>query len=484
MRLWKSFAGLIALCFVCLQLSNCGDLSPTILGSLPATGTVGSPYSGTLAPSDNNQNRYSWTSIAGLPPGVTASQKSGVLTVSGTPTQPGSFNFSAFAGDSQFEILEYAITIEIATAEPRIITAPAAVSAPVGQIATFAVTASSATPLRFQWSKNGFPVSGAIASSYTTPPAVAADDGASFTVEVSNKAGSASSTAAVLTVLPRWPLPGDWRFQGMDLPAGTVEASVENSAELRSYQSENRPGFLAAPLEVGLQFADTCKSSNPADCVWRFSGYNPPKDGVFPTSVYKSGSLDKLDTGLGDLGSSTVVTSLDLVPENQIYALGALQTSQAAGFEISSQTVPSDQLQTMATKLGEQSRVITGVSYDADGNVFVVSYGWTDDPNTVYEVRAVMIPSHSTSVATADSDDIIAAITQLAGQGFIITALGGNPARGVLIVGSRVKGDALPRALEVFQQTDHQGHLSNAMQALWRKIGGTTPSSFVQIGEQ
>ena len=478
MRLWKSFAAVIALCFVCMQLSSCGYMNTTIIGSLPTTGTVGSPYSGTLIPSGDASD-FRWT-VMGLPPGVTYFQKNGVLSVSGTPTQAGTFKFSAFVLDVQYDNATYAINIVISAATPSISTQPAAVSAPVGQIATFAVTASSTTPLRFQWSKNGTAINGAIGSSYTTPSLVAADDGASFTVAVSNKAGSATSIAAVLTVLPRSPQPGDLRFQGMDLPAGTVD----NSAEFSSFHSENRPGFLATPLEVGLQFADTCKSSNPADCVWRFSGYNPAEGGVFPTSVYNSDSLDKMDTRLGDLGSSTVVTSLDLEPENQIYALGALQTPQASGFEFSSQTVPPDQLQTMATKLGEQSRVITAMSYDADGKVLVVSYGWTADPTTLYEVRAVIIPSSSTSVATADSDDIAAAITQLAGQGFIITALGGNPARGVLIAGTRVKADALPRPFEMFQQTGHQGHLSSATQALWRKIGGTTPSPFVQFGEQ
>jgi hypothetical protein len=134
----------------------------------------------------------------------------------------------------------------------------------------------------------------------------------------------------------------------------------------------------------------------------------------------------------------TVITSLDLEPVNQIFACGALQVAQAGGFEISSQTVSPGQLQATATQLGEQSRVITALAYDANGNVFVVSYGWQSDATTVYSTQAVMIPSTSTDVATADSNAIIAAITNLAGHGYIITAMGGNAANGLLLVGARV----------------------------------------------
>jgi hypothetical protein len=77
---------------------------------------------------------------------------------------------------------------------------PASVTVPLGQTATFTVSATGTGALTYQWSKNGVPITGANSSSYTTPPTLAGDSGAVFTVSVSNAAGSAASGPATLTV--------------------------------------------------------------------------------------------------------------------------------------------------------------------------------------------------------------------------------------------------------------------------------------------
>src|SRR4029077_12241783 len=69
-----------------------------------------------------------------------------------------------------------------------------------GQTATFSVTATGTAPLTYQWSKNGAAISGATSSSYTSPATASSDNGAQFSVVVSNSAGSATSGAATLTV--------------------------------------------------------------------------------------------------------------------------------------------------------------------------------------------------------------------------------------------------------------------------------------------
>src|SRR3989442_9828746 len=68
------------------------------------------------------------------------------------------------------------------------------------QTATFSVTATGTAPLSYQWQKAGVPISGATQASYITPPTTSADNGAQFTVVVSNSVGSQTSTAATLTV--------------------------------------------------------------------------------------------------------------------------------------------------------------------------------------------------------------------------------------------------------------------------------------------
>ena len=82
---------------------------------------------------------------------------------------------------------------------PVITTQPVAQTVIAGATATFSVAATGTGTLSYQWKKNGTNISGATASTYTTPAAVMADNGAVFTVEVSNSAGTVTSNSATLT---------------------------------------------------------------------------------------------------------------------------------------------------------------------------------------------------------------------------------------------------------------------------------------------
>ncbi|MFA5343554.1 MAG: hypothetical protein WC381_06290, partial [Kiritimatiellia bacterium] len=83
---------------------------------------------------------------------------------------------------------------------PAIAVQPAGKAVTVGQTAAFSVTATGQAPLAYQWRKNGTNIAGATASSYTTPATVAGDNGAKFSVVVTNTLGSATSANATLTV--------------------------------------------------------------------------------------------------------------------------------------------------------------------------------------------------------------------------------------------------------------------------------------------
>lgn len=83
---------------------------------------------------------------------------------------------------------------------PSIAIQPANQTVNVGQTATFSVTANGTAPLSYQWKKGGVALSGATSASYTTPAALGSDNGATFTVTVTNATGSVSSSAATLTV--------------------------------------------------------------------------------------------------------------------------------------------------------------------------------------------------------------------------------------------------------------------------------------------
>ncbi|WP_431256776.1 hypothetical protein ACQ86G_19000 [Roseateles chitinivorans] len=82
---------------------------------------------------------------------------------------------------------------------PGITTQPANASVLTDGTATFTVAAAG-TDVTYQWKKNGTAIAGATSKSYQTPAATFSDNGAQYTVVVSNSAGSVTSSVAQLTL--------------------------------------------------------------------------------------------------------------------------------------------------------------------------------------------------------------------------------------------------------------------------------------------
>ncbi len=133
---------------------------------------------------------------ANLNPGASAT-----FTASFAPgsagTVSGAASFSSSQLSSAFAVQMTGTGMAVA---PAITAQPNSQSVLVGQTAIFSVTASGTAPLGYQWRKNGLPISGATSSSYITPAETSSDNGAQFTVIVSNSAGSVTSNVATLTV--------------------------------------------------------------------------------------------------------------------------------------------------------------------------------------------------------------------------------------------------------------------------------------------
>jgi alkaline phosphatase D len=70
-----------------------------------------------------------------------------------------------------------------------------------GQTATFSVIATGDPPLTYQWLKDTVNIDGATQSTYTTPVTAYTDNGARYSVTVTNPGGSVTSNQAKLTVL-------------------------------------------------------------------------------------------------------------------------------------------------------------------------------------------------------------------------------------------------------------------------------------------
>ncbi len=88
---------------------------------------------------------------------------------------------------------------------PSIAQHPVNQTAPTGQSATFSVAASGATPLNYQWRRNGVDIPGANSASYTINTVALSDNGARFRCFVSNSFGNTLSNEATLTVVNNQP---------------------------------------------------------------------------------------------------------------------------------------------------------------------------------------------------------------------------------------------------------------------------------------
>jgi hypothetical protein len=127
-------------------------------------------------------------------------------------------------------------TLTVAALPPVIGVQPQPQSVVVGRPATFSVQMlPQGAPLQFQWMRNNADIGGAILSSYTLPAAALSDNGASFSVRVTNSIGQVVSTAATLTVtaLPVPPTIGQQ-------PA-SVSVSVGQSAQFTVVATGSAP---------------------------------------------------------------------------------------------------------------------------------------------------------------------------------------------------------------------------------------------------
>jgi hypothetical protein len=144
---------------------------------------------------------------------------------------------------------------------PTITTQPGSLSVSAGGPAVFSVAASGIAPLSYQWRRDGTNISGATNANYFLDPVQLADNGAKFSVRISNQAGQVISNEAVLTVgPPRTPFwntvtPQNAFTAGVDLPqvgslaGGGADFVVWNDNDrLRGASSWEAINNLAEPM--------------------------------------------------------------------------------------------------------------------------------------------------------------------------------------------------------------------------------------------
>ncbi|HEU5080686.1 MAG TPA: immunoglobulin domain-containing protein [Opitutaceae bacterium] len=164
------------------------------------------------------------------------------------------------------------LSVAAAIVAPSITSQPASQTITDGQTASFAVTATGSGVLSYQWKKNGTSISGANSSSYSIASATTSDGG-TYSVTVSNSAGSITSTGATLVV-----------------NAAAVAPSITTQPVAKSVTAGQSASFSVVAAGTG-----------PLTYQWRKNGVN--------ISGTNSSTFSIASTNTGNAGSYSVVVS-------------------------------------------------------------------------------------------------------------------------------------------------------------------------------
>lgn len=157
---------------------------------------------------------------------------------------------------------------------PVIVSQPAAASVYTTQTATFTVAATGSGTLTYQWRKQGINIALATSSSYTTPAAALTDNGAQFSVVVTDKNGASASNNAVLTVSDAAPgissqptgqsvmegQPASFSVLGLGMPPLTYQWR-KNGAAISGANSPNYTTPATAIADNGAIYTATVSNS-------------------------------------------------------------------------------------------------------------------------------------------------------------------------------------------------------------------------------
>jgi pectate lyase len=199
---------------------------------------------------------------------------------------------------------------------PSIVTHPASQTVPLGEDAIFSVVATGTEPLSYQWSKESDPIPGATGDSLTVADAEE-DDAGSYTVAVSNVAGTAVSNPAVLTVDTTPPptgvllhdvwADGERNTQGLPESAAWFTSSgsgnlVASPGELRQIVSSSRTFLAYFTNDAAQPYVLDAGQTLQLEFAFRFTGFDsaaPAADATFRVGLLRSVANPAATSGAG-----------------------------------------------------------------------------------------------------------------------------------------------------------------------------------------
>lgn len=174
------------------------SLTPPVVVTPPVGAAVplGAPVSLSVVASGTAPLAFAWRREGALIPGATGAVLS---IVSAQESDAGSYTVTVSNGAGSVTTAPVTLSVDAPLTAPRLTTMPASQIVALDSPVTFSVTAVGTPPLAYQWFKDGVAIAGFTGASLSLASAKRADAG-SYTVRVTNAAGSVTSDPAVLVV--------------------------------------------------------------------------------------------------------------------------------------------------------------------------------------------------------------------------------------------------------------------------------------------
>jgi len=407
---------------------NAAAVAPTIT-TQPANPTVtaGQAATFTVVAGGTAPLSYQWQKNSVNIAGATSAS----YTTPATTTSDSGSTFDVVVSNTAGTVTSSAatLTVNAAPVAPSITTQPASQTVAAGQTAFFSVAATGTAPLAYQWQKNSVAISGATSSSYTTPVTTTSDNGAQFTVLVSNTAGSVTSSAASLTVSAAQisVVPTSVSFGNVvtgNTNTQSIQLTNSGTASLTLSQAPvTGNGFSISGLTLPLTL-------NPGQSTNFNAAFAPAGTGSASGSVSLVGNASNSPLAIPLSGTGVAATFL----------LGANPTSLGFGPVNVGSNSP---LGTTLTNTGNSnvtisSATVTGTGFSASG----VTAGATLTPNQSVTLNVTFAPTGAGSltggVQVASNATNSPAIIALSGTGVALppTVAISSPTSGATVSGT------------------------------------------------
>ena len=261
---------------------------------------------------------------------------------------------------------------------PSILTQPQDASAFIDQTATFSVSAQGTVPLQYQWQRDGQNIVGATSASYTTDTLVATDNGALFSVDITNSVGTVTSSTAQLTV-----------------------SVIPNQTPSASFSVNNSSGI--APLTVNFDASASVDSDGTIDSYsWDF-GNGETDTGIIPSYLFNTPGVYTVSLTVTDNEgeSDTTTTNISVSAIGSQLPTAVFSATPLSGiapltvdFDATASTDPDGTIETYSWDFGEGNSgtgVTTNHTFDTQGTYNVTLTVTDNNGNTATVTTAITV---------------------------------------------------------------------------------------------